>query len=117
MKKCLKNIVLSSEYEKVYRRLRIVEMKEIEDITGCLKPCSYKRYSFVRDDQPIGVDTEHFFLGFWSVTKETFVEKELLIYPLTSLVAEFGGTLGLFLGFSFMTLWDGLQIIHSYVRK
>ena len=23
-------------------------------------------------------------------------------------VAEFGGTLGLFLGFSFMTLWDGL---------
>ena len=24
-------------------------------------------------------------------------------------VAEFGGTLGLFLGFSFMTLWDGLR--------
>ena len=39
----------------------------------------------------------------------TMMEKEQLIYPLTSLVAEFGGTLGLFLGFSFMTVWDGMQ--------
>jgi hypothetical protein len=29
--------------------------------------------------------------------------------PWSSLVAEFGGTLGLFLGFSFMTLWDGVE--------
>ena len=36
----------------------------------------------------------------------TMMEKEQLIYPLTSLVAEFGGTLGLFLGFSFMAIWD-----------
>jgi hypothetical protein len=41
------------------------------------------------------------------VSNDTKVEKELLVYPLPSLVAEFGGTLGLFLGFSFMALWDG----------
>ena len=34
------------------------------------------------------------------------VETEELIYPWQSLVAEFGGALGLFLGFSFMTIWD-----------
>ena len=39
------------------------------------------------------------------------VEKEELIFPLSSLVAEFGGTLGLFLGFSFMTLWDQVQLL------
>ena len=39
------------------------------------------------------------------------VEKEELIFPLSSLVAEFGGTLGLFLGFSFMTLWDHIQLL------
>ena len=39
------------------------------------------------------------------------VEREELIYPLSSLVAEFGGTLGLFLGFSFMTLWDHIQLL------
>ena len=56
------------------------------------------------------------------------MEREILIYPLTSLVsslksiesitfnfnflvADFGGILGLFLGFSFMTLWDGLNFL------
>ena len=69
--------------------------------------------------------TPHFFLGLSSVSRSTFVEKEVmrliliqvtqfpkvLIYPWTSLVAEFGGTLGLFLGFSAMTLWDSLEWI------
>ena len=36
------------------------------------------------------------------------VETEELIYPWQSLVAEFGGALGLFLGFSFMTVWDSV---------
>ena len=35
-----------------------------------------------------------------------------LIYPLSSLVAEFGGILGLFIGFSFMALWDGLMYVN-----
>ena len=56
------------------------------------------------------------------------MEYEILIYPLTSLVsslksiesitlnfnflvADFGRILGLFLGFSFMTLWDGLNFL------
>ena len=41
----------------------------------------------------------------------TLVETEELIYPWTSLVAEFGGALGLFLGVSFMTIWDGIHLI------
>ena len=40
------------------------------------------------------------------------VETEELIYPWQSFLAEFGGALGLFLGFSFMTIWDSL---HSLV--
>ena len=36
------------------------------------------------------------------------VETEELIYPWQSFLAEFGGALGLFLGFSFMTVWDSL---------
>ena len=52
-----------------------------------------------------------FVVSLWPISSSTRVEKEELIYPFASLVAEFGGTLGLFLGFSFMTLWDGLESI------
>ena len=39
------------------------------------------------------------------------VEKESLLYNFESLVAEFGGTLGLFIGFSFMAFWDCLEFV------
>ena len=42
------------------------------------------------------------------------IETEELIYPWQSLVAEFGGALGLFLGFSFMTVWDSVVQIQSF---
>ena len=39
------------------------------------------------------------------------VETEELIYPWQSFVAEFGGALGLFLGFSFMKILDSLLTV------
>ena len=55
--------------------------------------------------------SENFTFSLWAVSKSTEVKKkEELIYPLSSLVAEFGGTLGLFLEFSFMTLWDKIHL-------
>ena len=45
----------------------------------------------------------------------TMMEKEQLIYSLPSLVAEFGGTLGLFLGFSFLTLWDRVLFMEKRI--
>ena len=45
------------------------------------------------------------------------VETEEFIFPLTSLVAEVGGTLGLFLGFSFMWFWDGVELVADVVHK
>ena len=34
------------------------------------------------------------------------IKKEALVYPFMSFFAELGGSLGLFLGFSFLTIWD-----------
>ena len=45
----------------------------------------------------------------WAVSKYTQTEEEVLVYPFQSFIAEFRGSLGLFLGFSFMTIWDGLK--------
>ena len=41
-------------------------------------------------------------------SRYTSVEREELLYPSSTMVAEVGGTLGLFLGVSFMTVWDGV---------
>ena len=41
------------------------------------------------------------------------IETEALVYTVESLVAEFGGTLGLFVGFSFMNLWDLVEFAVS----
>ena len=46
----------------------------------------------------------------WNTSPYMLIETEKLVYTLESLVAEFGDTLGLFLGFSFMNLWDVVEI-------
>ena len=52
----------------------------------------------------------------WDVSNNTRVSSEKLIYPLASLIAEFGGALGLFLGFSFLSLWDNFHFISVVSR-
>ena len=37
---------------------------------------------------------------------EVLEKTEVLVYDTVSLIAEFGGALGLFLGFSFLMVWD-----------
>ena len=87
------------------------ESEEIFRLSGCRKPCFYKKYSFMGDKYISSFVTDHFFFSLWAVSNSTLVETEELIYPWTSLVAEFGGTLGLFLGVSFMTIWDGIHLL------
>ena len=53
----------------------------------------------------------------WNMSPFVLVETESLLYSIESLVAEFGGTLGLFLGFSFMALWDGLEVMAKILGK
>ena len=50
----------------------------------------------------------------WNTSPMTLVETEELLYGLSSFIAEVGGTLGLFLGFSFMAVWDGIEGITSF---
>ena len=86
-----------------------MEIEAIQEVTGCLVPCSYKQYKTVGQPTPSSEPSNYTFVGIWSISNSTFMEEEALIYPWTSLVAEFGGTLGLFLGVSAMTLWDGME--------
>ena len=48
---------------------------------------------------------EYGFMFGFSTTTLT-IKEETLLYPFQSFLAESGGSLGLFLGFSFLSLWN-----------
>ena len=45
------------------------------------------------------------------------IEKEVELYSFVSLVYDIGGALGLFLGFSFVMVWDVAEGVVRRVRK
>ena len=105
-------------FERHFYELWLWELSKVVERTGCKKPCSYKEYelgdmSVEPEDLPAG----QMKFGLWSSTEFTVIEAEVLLYPFTSLLAEFGGTLGLFLGFSFITIWDGFQALIVWLKN
>ena len=53
-------------------------------------------------------------VGFTSATK---FRNEIQIYPFESFLCDLGGSLGLFVGFSFLTLWDFFDIVYVKIKQ
>ena len=103
--------------DELYNQLNLAY--DINEIAiGCKKPCNYQEYKIVGDKAPTSW-TKKGFLTFslLAVDNNIYVETEALLYPGTSLVAEIGGTLGLFIGFSFMILWDAIVRGVNLIKK
>ena len=109
------------QFERLYIDLSNALLSQIVNMTGCKRPCRYKEYKFVNTNSK-----EHNYMDYpedqvvfclWAVSQYTQVEEEVLVYPFQSFMAEFGGSLGLFLGFSFMTIWDGLKSLILYMME
>ena len=114
----LSNCKCFREFEKHFYELWLWELSKVVEITGCKKPCSYKEYKLGEERvEPEDLPAGQMKFGLWSSTELTNIETEVLLYPFTSLLAEFGGTLGLFLGFSFITIWDGFQATLVWINK
>ena len=45
-----------------------------------------------------------------------FIEREELAYPFITLLADFGGVLGLFIGFNFLMIWDIIVIVIEKIK-
>ena len=86
------------------------ELFEILEFTGCLTPCNFVEYSLT--SQP-AIDEKHDTRIFFALSSSTNIvsKTEIYIFPFESLVAELGGALGLFLGFSFVMVWDLIDLI------
>ena len=55
-----------------------------------------------------------FFFGY--ATSEMIVKEEAELYPINSFIAEVGGSLGLFFGFSFIGLWESFLSTLSFFK-
>ena len=102
------------QFETLYQEICVAGGRSLREVTKCKKPCKYRKYDVVGEKQPTSFKSEYFTLSFWALSNETTVWTEVPIYPWTSLVAEFGGTLSLFLGFSFMAAFGGLKRLFSF---
>ena len=108
-------------FKKIYIKLEEAPLTEIVKMTGCYQPCNFKEYQFVntnlKEFSLVEYPENQVAICLWAVSKYTQAEEEILVYPFQSLIAEFGGCLGLFLGFSFMALWDGLKSLVVWVTQ
>ena len=93
-----------AKIENEYNGLSLVVEAELIQMTGCSMPCKYSEYKLVGSPKMLISETFGFQLSF--AKTEAVVEREALVYEFVSFVCECGGALGLFLGFSFFSVWD-----------
>ena len=95
------------DYEKHFKTLQLLDHSMAFDYTGCQVPCTYIEFKQVGDSQNINPEG----YGLWLKFAETEMteDKEAYVYGFVSFVSEFGGSLGLFLGFSFLMVWDIIE--------
>ena len=81
--------------------------EELVRCSGCPIPCNYNQFINVdrKEIQFNSTNPAIFFKLRFSTTKIT-IKEDFERYAFPSFLAEVGGALGLFLGFSFMTCWD-----------
>ena len=56
-------------------------MEQIKELTNCVKPCRYKKYSFAADGQKTIFGSEMYVFSLWATSKHTKVSTEQLVHP------------------------------------
>ena len=86
------------------------------DIQSCLKSCSINEfhgqviYSHTENSSYLNTTMVETYFS----VNELKIQEEYLVYSSVDLIGNIGGTLGLFLGYSF---YDNLKIIFNFVKK
>ena len=93
---------------------------DIEKLTGCKKPCKFHTYETIYEYQAPNDEMEkrdEIWIDVTLASAKMTVKTETLLYPLRSFIAEAGGALGLFLGFSFVMVVDGFEKMILFVKQ
>ena len=93
--------------DQEYMRLASLVASDLIAYTGCSVPCRFIEYKIA--GTPMNMFPEKFGLTLGFAKAEIMEEEEVYVYGFVSFVSEFGGSLGLFLGFSFLMVWELLE--------
>ena len=105
-------------YSVIYQDMYMHHLNKISTDTGCNKPCHYREYKLVKkyDTKLLSNDSNWDSIIHLFPNDEIMVEKELKSYSGLSLLADIGGSLGMFLGFSFLMLCDAAVAIMLRIK-
>ena len=104
--------------EDIYGYYSVLDQQGLINATGCILPCTYDKYNLAGNLVELknnNNSSSTFELNFVSSMIEKQVE--ILTYDITSLVSEVGGSLGLFLGYSFADIWTFSKWITSVIGR
>ena len=118
----MRNCTKLEEYNKnaaLHDELAYLEQKDVLSKTNCQLPCSLREIKAVNSlqTQKLGENNGTMIFTLSLVTTDIRVETEALVYNCVALVSNFGGALGLFLGFSFFMLWDWITFAWLRLKK
>ena len=95
-------VVSLLQFAEIYEEIDTWEKQSIVNLTGCYPPCRYTEYRMKYDMKRTTIPGIVLRLSESKVKSKT----EKVIYPVESFISEVGGAMGLFLGFSFIMIWD-----------
>ena len=104
--------------EKMFQSNSEGYLEQVVDNTKCMPPCLFNEYKLGLEpdkwDSKAISKNKIFKLKF--TDNKTIIEKEIESYSFVSLVSDIGGALGLFLGFSFVMVWDEAEALIRKMR-
>ena len=96
------------------------DANELFELTGCPKNCKYYTYTMIKEfalsDKEMSEKNE-IWIDLTLAGLTINVKKEIFVFPLRSFISEFGGALGLFLGFSFIMIWDTIETLLMFLKQ
>ena len=117
----------------------MINLKTTSDVvkfTGCKPNCISYKYDVIKvAPWTVSHDKEkicrrrffHFYRFFihsisvlnivWLNKYEIIQESEKLVYDELTFISNFGGALGLFIGFSFFSLWDLILMMYTVIKQ
>ena len=78
--------------------------------TGCLPSCKINEFSVTIKDRTVTLEVWPMFSGYFFYPGGRFIQRVYVYaYDLTSYIADVGGLVGLFLGYSILSFYDALK--------